>query len=123
MNGQLADASPWIVATLTSLASLLFGLPPGVAISAAGGAYWAWYRSKSSGFIYSLLLIVSGVFVACIFVEGVQWVFEKILNIPDIPQRPLAFILGFAAIDEKFRKRLIDWFAARFDTVEVKKHD
>ena len=116
-----ATASPWIVAMLTSLASLLFDLPLGVVITAAGGSYWAVYRNPQLKFVQSLFLISAGMAIASVMVEGVSWFFKYVLAVSEIPQRPLAFILGFAIIDKDFPDRIINYITAKLDGLEVKK--
>jgi hypothetical protein len=115
------NASPWIVASLTASASFLFDLPLGVVITAAGGAYWAVYRDQSLSIVKSIFLIIAGMAIASIMVDGASWLFSAILGLTNIPQRPLAFILGFAVIDKAFRDKIIDYVKSRLDGLEVKR--
>jgi len=113
--------SPWLIATLTAAASFLFDLPLGVVITAAGGAYWAVYRNKSLKVGRSILLIIGGMLIAVTLVHGVTWMFENLFGMKDIPQRPVAFILGFAVIDKPCRDALISWIKSKFDFLQVQK--
>jgi hypothetical protein len=124
MQDQIgAAASPWIISTLTALASLLFGLPLGVVISAFGGAYWAVYRNPSMTVIKSAWMIIVGMMVACALVEGVHWAGDALFGW-NMPQRPTAFLLAFATIDKDFRDWLIGFFKAKFESKEVRpNHD
>lgn len=113
--------SPWLIAMLTAAASFLFDLPLGVVITAAGGAYWAVYRNKELKVCSSILLIIGGMLVAVTLVHGVNWVFENFFDMKNIPQRPVAFVLGFAAIDKPCRDALIAWVKTKFDFLQVQK--
>lgn len=122
MHEPITNAtSPWLVAFLTAITSTLFDLPIGVVITAFGGAYWAVYRNSALKVSKSVALIILSTFVACTFVHGVVWVFDAWLSISNIPQRPLAFILGFAAIDKPCRDALIEFFKSKSNALEVKK--
>jgi hypothetical protein len=119
MQDQISAASPWLISTLTSLASLLFGLPLGVVISAFGGAYWAVYRNPSMTVYKSVWLILVSMMVACALVEGVHWTGEVLFGW-NIPQRPAAFLLAFATIDKNFRDWLIAFFKTKFESKQVR---
>ncbi|TFW71414.1 hypothetical protein C3Y98_04730 [Methylotenera oryzisoli] len=114
-------ASPLAIATLSTAASFLFDLPLGVVITAVGGAYWAVYRNKSLKVGRSILLIIGATLIAVTLVHGVTWMFDTLLNMKDIPQRPVAFLLGFAVIDKPFRDSLIAWAKSKFDFLQVQK--
>jgi hypothetical protein len=113
------DNTPAIVATITGLSSFIFGLPVGVVIAALGGAYWATYRKPYPGIGSLIFQILTGMFIACIFVEGAEWLGKEWFGW-NIPQRPLAFILAFAVIDKPFRDKVIDFFWRKAETIEVK---
>jgi hypothetical protein len=117
MTDPISHASPYLVTALTAAASFMFGLPIGVVISAAGGAYWAVYRIKNISFKKSAWLILCGMVIAAVMVEGVDWLFKHLFGLNDLPHRPLAFMIGFAAIDKGFRDLLIGWLKAKFDAL------
>jgi vancomycin permeability regulator SanA len=113
--------SPWLVASLSAVVSTLFDLPLGVVITAFGGAYWAVYRNSSLRVSRSIFLILFSSFIACVMVHGIVWIFQAWLDISNVPQRPVAFILGFAVIDKPFRDWLIQLIASKYNLLEVKK--
>jgi vancomycin permeability regulator SanA len=113
--------SPWLVASLSAVVSTLFDLPLGVVITAFGGAYWAVYRNSSLRVSRSIFLILFSTFIACVMVHGIVWIFQAWLDISNVPQRPVAFILGFAVIDKPFRDWLIQLIASKYNLLEVKK--
>lgn len=113
--------SPWLVAFLTAITSTFFDLPLGVIITAFGGAYWAVYRNSALKVRKSIWLIIISTFIACVMVHGIVWIFHAWLDISNIPQRPVAFILGFAVIDKPFRDWLIQLIASKYNLLEVKK--
>lgn len=113
--------SPWLVATLTAALSALFDLPIGVIITAFGGAYWAVYRNSALRVSKSIWLIILSTFIACVMVHGIVWIFHAWLDINNVPQRPVAFMLGFAVIDKPFRDWLIQIFTSKYNLLEVKK--
>jgi len=114
-------ASPWLVAFLTAITSTLFDLPLGVVITAFGGAYWAVYRNSALKVSKSIVLIILSTFVACVMVHGIVWIFNAWMNITNVPQRPVAFILGFAVIDKPCRDTLIQFFKEKFSLLGVQK--
>jgi len=113
--------SPWIIAFLTASASFLFDLPLGVVITAAGGAYWAVYRNRSLKISRSILLIIAATAIASVMVHGVVWIFTEWLNIHNVPQRPIAFFLGFAVIDKQCRDAILDFIKSKLTFLEVQK--
>jgi hypothetical protein len=122
MHDQLTHAvSPWIVAFMTAVTSTLFDLPIGVVITAFGGAYWAVYRNAALQVSKSIVLIVLSTFVACVMVHGIVWIFDEWMNIKNIPQRPVAFFLGFAVIDKPCRDAFIEFFKSKFNLLGVQK--
>ncbi len=115
------NASPWIFASITATISFYLGVPEGILTIAAGGAYIAVYRLGKLSIFKTILFTLAGTAVAAIMVPGITWFFEHILLITAPPQRPLAFVLGFASIDKKSRDWLIAFCASKFQSVEVKK--
>lgn len=113
--------SPWIVAFLTSATGFLFDLPLGVVITATGGAYWAVYHNKSLEVSKSIFLIIAATAIASIMVHGVVWIFTEWLDINNVPQRPIAFFLGFAVIDKRCRDAIIEFIKSRLSFLEVQK--
>lgn len=113
--------SPWLVAFLTALTSLLFDLPLGVVITATGGAYWAVYRNRSLKVSKSIFLIIAATAIASILVHGVVWIFTEWLDIHNVPQRPIAFFLGFAVIDKQCRDSFIEFIKSKLSFLEVQK--
>jgi hypothetical protein len=125
MPDPVTHSSPYFIVLLTAVASYVFDLPLGVVISAAGGAYWAVYRntlqSANSFTIYlkAVWMILCGMAIASIMVQGATWVSLHFMGLPDLPQRPLAFMLGFAAIDKKFRDKIIDFIRGRIEDAAI----
>lgn len=113
--------SPWLVAFLSAVVSTLFDLPLGVVITAFGGAYWAVYRNSSLRVSKSIFLIIFSTFIACVMVHGIVWMFNAWMGITNVPQRPVAFILGFAVIDKPCRDSLIEFFKSKFSLLGVQK--
>ena len=113
--------SPWLVASLSAVVSTLFDLPLGVVITAFGGAYWAVYRNSSLRVSRSIFLILFSTFIACAMVHGIVWMFNAWMGINNVPQRPVAFILGFAVIDKPCRDSLIEFFKSKFSLLGVQK--
>lgn len=121
MHDHITNAmSPWIVTFLTAIISTLFDLPLGVVITAFGGAYWAVYRNSALKVSQSIALITLSTFVACVMVHGIVWVFSDWLHLSNIPQRPIAFILGFAVIDKPCRDTLIELIKSKLNLFGVK---
>lgn len=113
--------SPWLVAFLTAATSFLFDLPLGVVITATGGAYWAVYRNKSLKVSKSIFLIIAATAIASIMVHGVVWIFAEWLKVQNIPQRPIAFFLGFAVIDKQCRDSFLEFIKSKLSFLEVQK--
>jgi len=113
--------SPWAIGILTAAASFLFDLPLGVVITAAGGAYWAVYRNKSLKVSKSILLMLAATAIACTMVSGVVWIFTEWFKFSNIPQRPIAFFLGFAVIDKQCRDAFVDFLKSKLSLLEVQK--
>lgn len=114
------NATPWLITALTAGASFLFDLPLGVVITAAGGAYWAVYRDRTITMGRSIFLIIAGMLIASVMVSGATWLFEFLFGVTNLPQRPLAFILGFATVDKAFRDRIVDYIKSKLDGLQVK---
>lgn len=113
--------SPWIIAFLTAGASFLFDLPLGVVITATGGAYWAVYRNRSLKVRRSIFLILAATAIAATMVHGIVWIFTEWLDIQNVPQRPIAFFLGFAVIDKQCRDAFIEFIKSKLSFLEVQK--
>ncbi len=113
--------SPLIVTTLSAGASYLFDLDLAIVITAFGGAYYAVYRDSEKKVLSSIALIVVAMAVACIAVHGVNWLADYFFSIKDLPQRPLAFILGFAAIDKQLRENIFEFLKSKITVNGVAK--
>ena len=113
--------SPALVATLAGASSFLFDLDLAIVITAFGGAYYAVYRDDSKRVMQSIALILISMVVACIAVHAINWLADYFFNIKNLPQRPLAFILGFAVIDKQVREQIYFFIQSKVKVNEVSK--